>query len=82
MRVFLWVFGLSMMVMGAPTAFRPKQFAEWNDSKGPKWLREFSTTGPKPAYPGRTSPGYLRFCGVLLFGMGALVVYLGFAVEL
>ena len=82
MRVFLWILGLSMITMGGAWAARPDQLAEWNDTKGPKWLREFSTTGPKPAYPGRTSPGYLRFCGVLFFSMGALVVYLGFAVEL
>ena len=60
--------------LGAAGTFRPHQVARANDTRGPRWLREFNPHARRPAYPGRTSPLLLRLVGVPLLAAGLFLL--------
>lgn len=55
-EVLAVVFGLLLLTPGLLMAVRPARVAHANDTKGPKWRRDYK----RPAYPGRTRPGAMR----------------------
>lgn len=57
-----------------PTALWPEEIARANDTRGPRWLRDFSLHGSDPARPGRTTPKLVFRTGVLLLAMGVVLL--------
>ncbi len=72
------VLGALFLWGGIVSMFFSKKVARWNDTAGPRWIRDFSMTGQK-AYEGRTSPLWVKIGGILLFVGGILALLSGLA---
>lgn len=79
--VIVLIVGAALLVAGAAFLVVPGGIATANDTRGPKWLRNFSMHGPDRARPGRTGPGAVRLLGGLLSVMGIVLVVLSLVVK-
>lgn len=62
--------GIGLLFWGLALILWPDGIARANDTRGPRWLRNFSLHGPDPARPGRTAATLVRRTGVLLLVVG------------
>jgi hypothetical protein len=72
--------GIGLFLWGLAFLLWPDGIARANDTRGPRWLRDFSLHGPDPARLGRTSVKLVRRTGILLLVMG-LILLIGIAID-
>ncbi|KJE19510.1 hypothetical protein FF36_06199 [Frankia torreyi] len=72
------LFGVLMISAGLISLLIPERVSRWNDTVGPRWIRDFSVRGEFKAYDGRTKPWQMRVFGGIFLISGTLFVFAGF----
>jgi hypothetical protein len=71
------VVGALFLIAGLVAVIAPATTARWNDTKEPRWVRDYSLHGADPAMPGRTSPLKARIAGVVYLLIAGTLLILG-----